>query len=65
MRTELLATCQMVERNNGIVRALFTCTQKSQEETVLVNLSKDRGLPRQGRNYRLVLEETRLHENGK
>lgn len=68
MQAHLKAVCQMIERNNGIFRALFTCQQKlslevSQEETVLVNLRLERGMPVEGKTYRISIQEE--PENGR
>lgn len=63
MQTRLKAVCQMVERNNGIFRALFVTRDKSQEETILVNLGQNRGLPKEGQRFLITFSPVK--DNGR
>lgn len=66
MRFRFKARCDQVRINNGIVQALFThshglAAAASQDEPVLVNVRKERGLPELGRDYWVSVEPAFPH----
>lgn len=66
MQTRFKARCERVRKNNGIVEALFKrhadfSDQKSQEETVLVNVMIERGQYEENKDYWILIQPAFPH----
>jgi hypothetical protein len=61
--TKILARCQLLSGNDGIVKALFSCHQSDalSPEYVLMNVNRDRGEPHNGREYWITFEPAYPH----